>query len=78
LIQRLIINTLKYCVRIIFFNTRNKIEKGGACSGCGGEEKHIQSLVRKPEVNRPLYRPRRRWENIIKMDFNEVGFGGMG
>jgi len=30
-------------------------------------------LVGKPEGNRPLARPRRRWEDNIKMDFQEVG-----
>ncbi len=31
----------------------------------------------KCEGKRPLGRPRRRWENIIKMDLQEVGCGGM-
>jgi len=30
-------------------------------------------LVRKPEGKRPIGRPRRRWEAIIKMDLQEVG-----
>ena len=34
-------------------------------------------LVGKPEGKRPLGRPRRRWENNIKMDLQEVGCGGM-
>jgi len=34
-------------------------------------------LVGKPEVKRPLGRPRRRWEDNIKMDIQEVGCGGM-
>jgi hypothetical protein len=34
-------------------------------------------LVGKPERKKPLGRPRRRWENNIKMDFQEVGFRGM-
>jgi hypothetical protein len=34
-------------------------------------------LVRKPEGRRPLGRPRRRWEDNIKMDLQEVGWGGM-
>jgi hypothetical protein len=34
-------------------------------------------LVGKPEGKRPLGRPRRRWEDNIKMDLQEVGFGGM-
>jgi len=33
-------------------------------------------LVRKPEGKRPLGRPRRRWEDNIKMDLGEVGGGG--
>jgi hypothetical protein len=34
-------------------------------------------LVGKPERKRPLGRPRRRWEDNIKMDLQEVAFGGM-
>jgi hypothetical protein len=32
-------------------------------------------LVGKPEWERPLGRPRRRWEANLKMDVQEVGFG---
>jgi hypothetical protein len=34
-------------------------------------------LVGRPEGRRPLGRPRRRWEDNIKMDIREVGCGGM-
>jgi len=34
-------------------------------------------LVGKPEGKRLLGRPRRRWENNIKMDLQEFGCGGM-
>ena len=34
-------------------------------------------LVGKPEGKRPLGKPRRRWEDNIKMDLQEVGCGGM-
>jgi len=34
-------------------------------------------LVGKPEGKRPVGRPRRRWEDNIKMDLQEVGYGGM-
>jgi hypothetical protein len=34
-------------------------------------------LVGKPERRRPLGRPRRRWEDNIKMDLQQVGWGGM-
>jgi hypothetical protein len=33
--------------------------------------------VHKPEGKRPLGRPRRRWEDNIKMDLREIGWGGM-
>jgi hypothetical protein len=32
-------------------------------------------LVRKPEGKRPLGRPRRRWEDNVRMDLKEVGCG---
>ena len=34
-------------------------------------------LVGKPEGKRPLGRPRRSWEDNIKMDLQEVGCEGM-
>ena len=34
-------------------------------------------LVGKPEGKRPLGRPRRRWEDNIKKNIQEVGCGGM-
>jgi hypothetical protein len=33
-------------------------------------------LVGRPEGKRPLGRPRRRWENNIKMDLRETGING--
>jgi hypothetical protein len=32
-------------------------------------------LVGRPEGRRPLGRPRRRWEDNIKMDLGKIGFG---
>jgi hypothetical protein len=32
-------------------------------------------LVGKPEGKRPLGRPRSRWEDNIKIDLGEIGFG---
>jgi hypothetical protein len=46
----------------------------GACSAYGGGERRIQGFGVKPEGKRPLGRPRRRWEENIKMDQQEVGF----
>jgi len=43
-----------------------------------GEDRGVHRLlVEKPEGKRPLGRPRRRWEDNIKIDFQEVG-GGRG
>ena len=43
-----------------------------------GEDRDVHRvLVGKPEEKRPLGRPRRRWEDNIKMDLQEVG-GGRG
>jgi hypothetical protein len=42
-----------------------------------GEERVVHRvLVGKPEGKRPLGRPRRRWEDNINMDSQEVGGGG--
>jgi len=42
--------------------------------GALGEGRGVHRvLVGKPEGMRPLGRPRRRWENNIKMDLREVG-----
>jgi len=39
-----------------------------------GQERGVHRvLVGKPEGKRPLGRPRRRWEDNIKMDLQEVG-----
>jgi hypothetical protein len=36
-----------------------------------------KALVGKPEGRRSLGRPRRRWEDNIKMDLQEIGEKGM-
>jgi hypothetical protein len=41
----------------------------------GEERKMYKVLVGKPEGKRPLGRPRRRWEDGIRMDLREIGLG---
>jgi hypothetical protein len=41
----------------------------------GEERKVYKVLVGKPEGKRPLGRPRRRWEDGIRMDLREIGVG---
>jgi hypothetical protein len=41
-----------------------------------GKKRNVyRLLVGKPEGNRPLGRPSRRWVDNIKMDLGEVGWG---
>jgi hypothetical protein len=43
---------------------------------CMGEVRGAYNiLVRRPEGRRPLGRPRRRWEDNIKMDLRKIEFG---
>jgi hypothetical protein len=49
---------------------------GGTC-GTHGEGRGVyRVLVERPEGKRPLGRPRRRWEDNIKMDLREIGIDG--
>jgi hypothetical protein len=42
-----------------------------------GEGRNVyRILVGKPEGKRSLERPRRRWEDGVKMDLREIGWGG--
>jgi hypothetical protein len=40
----------------------------------GDERKVYTVLVGKPEGKKPLGRPRRRWENGIRIDLREIGW----
>jgi hypothetical protein len=50
---------------------------GGACSTNGEKMNAYRILVGKPEGKRPLERPRRRWEDNIKIDLREIRWGGV-
>jgi hypothetical protein len=43
----------------------------------GEERGAYRILVGRPEGRRPLGRPRRRWEDNIKIDLQEVGWEGV-
>jgi hypothetical protein len=47
---------------------------GRACSTNGVKKDADRLLVGKPERNRPLGTPRRRWVGNIRMDLGEVGW----
>jgi hypothetical protein len=50
---------------------------GRACSTNGEKRNAYRILVGKPEGKRPLGRHRRRWEDNIRMDLREIGWGDM-
>jgi hypothetical protein len=49
----------------------------GHVARMGEERKVYKVLAGKPEGRRPLGRPRRRWEDGIRMDLREIGLGGV-
>jgi hypothetical protein len=54
-----------------------RLRWAGHVARMGEERGAYRILVGRPEGRRPLGRPRRRWEDNIKMDIREVGGGGM-
>jgi hypothetical protein len=50
-------------------------EMGRACGTYGERRRACRALMGKPEGRTPLGRPRRRWEDNIKVDLREVGWG---
>jgi hypothetical protein len=52
-------------------------EMSRACSTHGEKRNAYRVLVGKPEGKRPLGRPRRWWEDNIRVDLRGVGWGGM-
>ena len=49
---------------------------GGACGAHGGGERYAQGSSGETRGKEPMGRPRRRWEDNIKMDLQEVEWGG--
>ena len=63
---------------IIFRVKKSRIMRWTAHVARMGERRGVYSVsVGKPEGKRPIGRPRRRWEDNIKMDLQEIGCGGM-
>jgi hypothetical protein len=59
-------------VRVI---KRRRIRWAGHVARMGEVRGAYNILVGRPEGRRPLGIPRRRWEDNIKMDLREIGFG---
>jgi hypothetical protein len=67
-----------YCspgiIRII---KSRRMRWAGLVAWMGAERNAYRILVGKPEGKRPLGRPRRMWEDNIRMDLGEIGWGRM-
>jgi hypothetical protein len=50
---------------------------GRARNTNGNKRNEYRILVGKPKGKRPLGRPRRRWEDNIRIELREIGCGGM-
>jgi hypothetical protein len=62
------------------YNWNDQIKEDEMDRVCRTHEENIKSyrvLVGKPEGNRPLGRPRRKWKNNVKIDVRGIGWGVM-
>jgi hypothetical protein len=66
-----------YSPNIIRVIKSRRLRWAGHVARMGERRCAYRVLAGKPEGRRPLGRPRRRWEDNIKMDLREVGWGGM-
>jgi hypothetical protein len=60
---------------IIGVTKSRRMRRAGHVAYMGEKRGAYRILVGRPEGRRPLGRPRRRWEDNIKMDLQEVGRG---
>jgi hypothetical protein len=61
--------------RIIRQVKSRRMRWAGHVARMGEDKKVYKVLVGKPEGKRPLGRPRRRWEDGVRMDLREIGLG---
>jgi hypothetical protein len=71
------LNDLYSVPNIVRVVKSRRMRWAGHVAGMGEERGVHRVLVGKPEGERPFGRPRRRWEDNIKMDLQKVG-GGRG
>jgi hypothetical protein len=65
-----------YCSpSIIRMIKSRRMRLAGHVARMGLKRNAYRILVGKPEGKRPLGRPRRRWEDNIRMDHREIGWG---
>jgi hypothetical protein len=55
---------------------RSRRTRGAGYEACNGDRRDAHRvLMEEPEIKRLLRRPRNRWEDNIKMDLQEAGWG---
>jgi hypothetical protein len=67
------LNDLYSLLNIVWVVKSRRMRWAGHVARMGEDRGVHRVLVGKPEGKRPLGRPRRRWEDHIKMDLQEVG-----
>jgi len=67
------LNDMYFSPNIIRVIKLRKMRWAGHVGHVGDSRSVYRVLVEKPERKRPLGRPRRRWDDNIKMDLQEVG-----
>jgi hypothetical protein len=70
------LNDLYSSPNIIRVTKSRRMRWAGHVARMGEGRGAYRVLVGRPEVRRPLGRPRRRWDDNIKMNLQEVGWGG--
>jgi len=68
---------VKHKFTYMLFKKSRRMRWAGHVARMGERRGLYRFMVWKPEGKRPLGRPRRRWEDNIKMGLQEVGCGGM-
>ena len=67
------INDLYSSTNIVRVTKSRRMRWAGYVAHVGEKRRVYRVLVGKPEGRKPLGRPRRRWEDNIRMDLQEVG-----
>jgi hypothetical protein len=67
------LHIMYYSPNIIRQIISRRMRRAGHVARMGEERKVYRVLMGKPEGKRPLGRPRRRWEDGIRMDLREIG-----
>jgi hypothetical protein len=66
-----------YCSQSVMRMIKSRrMRRAGHLARMGEKGNAYRILVGKPEGKRPLGRPRRMWEDNIRMDFREIRWGG--